>query len=118
VSRVICKQLEVSEADYDVAMTIVEKASKIKLIDPNVIQNMAQLNWSSYYFKDVTEISMTNYGKLSIDETVTAEILSEKVKKIENYGVIQCSKAIYSEVMKKIKVNYGVINVDDQDVIM
>lgn len=118
VSRIICKQLEVAEEDFDVAMTIVEKASKIKLIDPNVIQNMSHLNWSSYYFKDVSELSMTNYGKLTIDETVTAEILSDKVKKIENYGVIECSKALYSEVMKKIKVNYGVINVDDQDVTM
>ncbi len=115
ISRIICKQLEVLEADYDEVMTTVEKAQKIKLIDPNFIQNMSHLNWSSYYFKDVTELSMTNYGKLTIDETVTAEILAEKVKKIENYGVIQCSKSIYSEVMKKINMNYGVINVDEQE---
>jgi len=115
ISRIICKQLEVSEADYDEVMTLVEKTQKIKLIDPNFIQNMSHLNWSSYYFKDVTELSITNYGKLTIDETVTADILVEKVKKIENYGVIQCSKAIYSEVMKKINMNYGVINVDEQE---
>jgi hypothetical protein len=115
ISRIICKQLEVTEADYDEVMTLVEKAQKIKLIDPNFIQNMSHLNWSSYYFKEVTELSMTNYGKLTIDETVTAEILADKVKKIENYGVIQCSKSIYSEVMKKISLNYGVINVDEQE---
>jgi len=58
---------------------------------------------------------MTNYGKLIIDETVTAEILSDKVKKIENYGVIECTKALYSEVMKKTQLNYGVIKVDEQE---
>ena len=115
VTRIICKQLEVSEVDYDVAMTIVEKASKIILIDPNIVKNMSKLNWSSFYFKDVTEVSIMNYGKLIIDETVTAEILSDKVKKIENYGVIECSKALYSEVMKKTHLNYGVIKVDEQE---
>ncbi|GAB6110179.1 hypothetical protein [Fusibacter bizertensis] len=109
VTGIICKSLEVNESDYDAILNILEKAENVKIIDPDAITNTSVLKISDFYLKTIKSLSIINYGSLKFDESVSPEELEEKLVKIENYGAVKCPEALYGIIMKKAKVNHGVI---------
>ena len=56
-------------------------------------------------------MSILNTGKLLIEKKTTAELITQKIKEIKNYGKIIVPKHVYGALMSKISENYGKIEV-------
>jgi hypothetical protein len=115
VKKLIAKEVSVSQAVYDDIKGLLDQVAQVKIIDPSAVQNMSLLVLTDYYFKDIASLSMTNYGKLDIDASVTLEILDQKLKHLENYGVVTCPEHLYSKVMQRTKSNFGIIKAKPSD---
>lgn len=111
VTGISCKNLEVNELDYSEIINIIEKADNVKLIDPDAITNTSSMKITDNYLKLLKTLSVINYGSLKFDESVTPEALEEKLVKIENFGSLKCPESLYGIIIKKAKVNHGVIKV-------
>lgn len=109
VTGIICNTLEVNESDYNEVLSIVEKAETVKVIDPEAVTNLSAMKISDYYLKSMDTLNIANYGALKFDESITPEALEEKLIKIENFGSIKCPESLYGIIMKKVKINHGVI---------
>lgn len=113
VSGIICHTLEVNVADSSEILGIVEKVENVKVMDPDAVTNMSAMIITDYYLSTLKSLSIMNYGSLKFDESITPDMLEEKLVKIENFGVIKCPEYLYGIIMKKIKVNHGVIKTND-----
>lgn len=111
VKQVIAKEVSVSQAVYDEIKGVLGKVDQVKINDPSAVKNMSLLVLTNSYFNDIASLTMSNYGKLKIDESVTLEILDTKLKRLTNYGVVMCPEHLYSKLMQKVKSNFGVIKV-------
>ncbi len=118
VGQVIAKEVTISQALYNEIKDMLDQVSEVKIKDPSAVKNMSHLVLSDFYFKDIASLKMTNYGKLVIDESVSLELLDEKLVRLDNYGVVTCPEHLYSKVMQRTKANFGVIKAiraDDQE---
>lgn len=109
VSRIICKTLEIQETAVEGIKPLIERADKIKVIDPDLIENYSALKIDAAYLESQENIKLANYGALSFDDSVTEEMVSLKIDKIENYGVLSCGKEVHGAILKKIKANFGLV---------
>ena len=115
VSKIICKTLEIDESGADEIQEIIEKADKIKVIDPELMSNYSKLEIDAALLQSIGQLKLNNYGLATFDTAVTESLVEEKVGKILNYGVIECSRSIQSTLLKKIKANHGKIRITDED---
>ncbi len=115
VNKIICKSVEVTEAELDALKEIIEKAEHISVIDPNMTKNFAILTINKAYLEDSEGVKIKNNGVLTFDSSVTKELVETKIIKIENYGVLGFQKEIQNAIMQKLSKNYGVINLQDGD---
>lgn len=115
VNKIICKSVEVTEAELDALKAIIEKAEHISVIDPNMTKNFAIMTINKVYLEDSEGVKIKNNGVLTFDSSVTKELVETKIIKIENYGVLGFQKEIQNAIMQKLSKNYGVINLQDGD---
>lgn len=115
VGQVIAKEVTISQALYNEIKDMLDQVSEVKIKDPSAVKNMSHLVLSDFYFKDIASLKMTNYGKLVIDESVSLELLDEKLVRLDNYGVVTCPEHLYSKVMQRTKANFGVIKAIKED---
>ncbi len=115
VNKIICKSVEVTEAELDALKEIIEKAEHISVIDPNMTKNFAIMTINKAYLEDSEGVKIKNNGVLTFDSSVTKELVETKIIKIENYGVLGFQKEIQNAIMQKLSKNYGVINLQDGD---
>jgi hypothetical protein len=109
VTGIICKTLEVNEPDYSEILKIIEKVDNVKVIDPDAVTNTSAMKITDFYLKTLKTLSLINYGSLKFDDSVSPDELEEKLVKVENYGALKCPESLYGIIMKKVKVNHGVI---------
>ncbi|OJV65622.1 MAG: hypothetical protein BGO41_07235 [Clostridiales bacterium 38-18] len=115
VNKIICKSVEVTEAELDALKAIIERAEHISVIDPNMTKNFAIMTINKAYLEDSEGVKIKNNGVLTFDSSVTKELVETKIIKIENYGVLGFRKEIQNAIMQKLSKNYGVINLQDGD---
>jgi len=109
VSRIICHTLEINVDEIDAVAELIERAGKIKGIDPQVIRNNSVMSIGVDFLMGCDKLKLANYGALEMDDTVTETLIEEKIERIENYGVFSFPKALQSAIMKKVKDNYGIM---------
>lgn len=109
ISRIICHTLEVKLEDVEAISELVERADKIKAIDPNVTENYSVMSLSADFLLGSDKLKLTNYGALEMDDTVTEDLIEEKIERIENYGVFSFPKSLHGAIMKKVKSNNGIM---------
>ena len=94
-------------------LSIIEKVENVKVLDSDAVTNTSAMKISDYYLNTLKSLSLINYGSLKFDESITPDMLEEKLVKIENFGVIKCPENLYGIIMQKVKVNHGVIKAID-----
>ncbi len=87
---------------------------EVRTFNPETRENYSNLVVDSNYLKGRVNIEIENYGVLEFKEELTGEQIEEGIKKIKNYGKIQCSKEIYGILSQKITENYGVFNAKEE----
>lgn len=113
VTGIICNTLEVNQADSSDILSIIEKVESVKVLDSDAVTNTSAMKITDYYLNTLKSLSLINYGSLKFDESITPDMLEEKLVKIENFGVIKCPENLYGIIMQKVKVNHGVIKAID-----
>ena len=109
VTRIICNTLEINIDEIEAIGELVERAGKIKGLDPNVTENYSVMSISAEFLMGCEKLKLANYGALEMDETVTEALIEDKIERIENYGVFSFPKALHGAVMKKVKSNNGIM---------
>lgn len=109
IMNIQANQIEITKETYDEIKPIIKAVEKLKIIDPNVMENMNHLLLDSDYLNGSSDLSLRNYGKLTLKKDITKELFQEKFKAIENYGLIQCPAELHQALMEKVNPNYGMV---------
>lgn len=112
IQEVKGKVLYVPEGEQDAYLNFAGDM-EIKTFNPDAIENYANLVVDSSYFRENEKVEIENYGVLEFKEELTEEQVEAGIKKIKNFGKIQCSKVIAGVLRRKITENYGVIGVKE-----
>jgi hypothetical protein len=82
---------------------VLSYTNKIRTYTDNII-TAEQLEYEKL------SINIQVNGKLTFDESVTLELLEQKVEAIDNYGAIICDTKLYPAVMDKVRENTGTVS--------
>ena len=109
LEKIVCHTLEAYKEDLEKIKPLLASVDKIKAIDLEVKKNLTKLYLSAESLEAFKPLKLENLGKLVVSEDLLPEAIDNDIEWIENLGVITCTKDQYGWLMKKVKLNHGVI---------